>query len=163
MPLTDDMYAAIGRVTVNFQMLEAAIMMTTGALLSSDPKVGQIATSQLSFDRLCTTLDGLLRHLVPDQQMHTLLTAALAKASSAEQLRNTILHSFFLAHEEPDRPGATRAKVMVRRGRGLRIDMADQDAASLNGAAEEILKAWSEFVQVMTELEARGIIAFPAA
>jgi len=162
MLLSNDIYAAIGRVTANFQMLEAAIMMTTGALISPDAKVGQIVTSQLSFDRLCTTLDGLIRHRVPDPELHSSLTAALTKASDAEQRRNTILHSIYLGPEEPGRPGATRAKITVRRGKGLKRDMTPVDAASIDKVAGEILEAWDEFVKIMTALESRGLVTFPA-
>ena len=163
MLLSDDMYAAIGRVTANFQMLEAAIMMTTGAAISPDAKVGQIVTSQLSFDRLCTTLDGLIRHKVPDPKLHSALSAALTKASSAEQLRNTILHSMYLPHDEPDRAGAVRAKISVRRGKGLKLDMKDLDAEAILRVSNEILQAWDEFVKVMTALESGGIVRFSAA
>jgi hypothetical protein len=163
MLLSDEVYAAIGRVTVNFQMLEAAIMMTTGAMISSDPKSGQIITSQLSFNRLCTTLDALVRHRVPDPALQASLDSALHNASLAEDQRNTILHSIYLAHKDAGRAGATRAKITVRRGKGIRVELKDMDAESINTLADSILEAWDEFVAVMTALETRGIIGLSAA
>ena len=78
----------------NFQNLELMISFLTWALICNDQRMGQIATLNLSFNSLCTTLSALASHKIKDQKIICEIEELIKRASAIEGRRNEILHSF---------------------------------------------------------------------
>jgi hypothetical protein len=59
MSLSSEFLIALGRISVNFQVLELYVGILTWSLISLGERIGQIVTSQLFFNRLCDLLASL--------------------------------------------------------------------------------------------------------
>ena len=88
----DTLALALGKVTLSFQSLEAALAILAGQLLSTDSRTAQAVTTALSFRRLCD-LVASLAPLRLDTPRLDALRALLAEARRAEEERNLAIHS----------------------------------------------------------------------
>lgn len=112
---------ALGRVTVNFQLLEHHLAKVARAAISSNVDIGRIITSELRFQGLLDAVAGLYSHHVRDADRVRAMKRVLKRASDAEAERNRLLHSLWIGGSDARRR-PYRVKVTVRRKRGLAFD-----------------------------------------
>ena len=109
---------ALGEMTASFASLESEVSQLIWILLGDDPKVGQIVTVQLSFQRQLDLLGALFKHKFPDSQAALELDQILAGISTVEQKRNVLTHSQFILGTAPD--SLFRYKATAKRSPGLK-------------------------------------------
>lgn len=149
--LPDETLLAIGRITVNFAIVELVIAAYVEALLTPrDSDAGRAVTAGMSFKRLLDLLDSLHRLRVKDPDEHERLDSLIKRCLILEERRNVITHS----HWSP--PGeelgkVTRWKTTARRKTGLRDDFQKMTDAELHGLADELTKMHADITHYMVE------------
>jgi hypothetical protein len=135
-PVPEEHLKAIGQITVNFALLENTISSFVGMLISSDQRVGQIITAELSFRNLVGLLSSLYKHFVNESEKIEELDALLTTALTIEEKRNIVTHSLWGAgytHET-----ITRIKMTAKKAKGLRHQYEQMSAEDLSKIAERI-------------------------
>jgi len=135
----------LGKITGNFAYLEAVVSFFVWELVD-DQQIGQIVTSQLSFDRLLNVLGALYRYRSKCEGKIDELMELLKEASEAEQNRNKITHSVWGFNEE----GFSRMKFSVNRKKGARLQYEDIFAEDLNRIADEISEVANRIKKFMS-------------
>ena len=141
-PLPDEYYRAIGRITVNFSVLEGAVAQCVGQLLSNDQGFAQVVTSELSFKLTMTILHGLVKRQLPDKEKRKPIDDVLNRARAAEDKRNMIIHSEWSPKGAEGR--ITRIKFTAKVKRGLRHKFDEMSAEDLESIADEIRQIYCD-------------------
>ena len=93
-PVSDEILKGIGKVCVNFSMLENSVSTFISILISGDFTIGQIITNaRLGFRGLLSILQALYHHKVKDPDKITSFDNLIARAHQLEEERNQIVHS----------------------------------------------------------------------
>jgi len=158
----DKYFTEIGSLTYYFQSMEVALALLLSSLISEDQKIGQIVSSQLSFNRLCNVLDALFRHKITDSDLVNEFEVLLSRVSKAEETRNRMLHSFYLVGEEEGEKSLTRAKITSKRGKGLKIQIEDLSIDELSSLTDEVGATFKEIVDFIARLSESGHVDIPS-
>ena len=143
--------AALGRVTVAFQMTEHHLSSALQLLLSPDRISGQIVTAELRFQGLLSVLEALYLQRVHDAPRRAKVVRLLKRASDAEGHRNRLIHSLWVGgRDERYRP--FRLKITVKRSKGLRFDTEDVPLRTLINLAEELESIAYDAIDLENEL-----------
>ena len=67
-----EFYEGLGRTIANFQMLEQLTEFFTWSLIGNDQDIGQMITSQLSFQKLCDLAFAIFKYKFDDQYLRQL-------------------------------------------------------------------------------------------
>jgi len=159
----DEYLAAMGEVTVNFQSLEATTRMFAAGLISPDQKLGLIVTSQQSFQRLCQLLEALFRYRSTSEERLRQLTELLKRASTAEERRNSIVHSSWLT-SEPNSEGretVARVKISTKQKHGLKVDFEAIQPHDLRALANELRGLVVAMTQLYSATREAGEASLP--
>jgi hypothetical protein len=139
---------ALGKICVEFQLLETHLKVAIGNLLDSDDyRPGVIVTAKLSFQATLDLFGALYQHRFNDAVEHKELDRFLNKCKKVEERRNQILHS----HWRPDTiggKGAIRTKFTARRTFKTQQQLLSQaglqkEADDLQALRETFLKVWA--------------------
>jgi hypothetical protein len=140
--LGEDYLRAIGQVTVNFETLSMFLQIVSWRLLGVDDLRGQAITAELSFARVCALAASMGKLRIRDPVKLATLEEALSATASAEQTRNTILHSVWAKVKSSE--GAekiVRMKYTAKRDTGLRTQAEPMTAKDIATKATEINEA----------------------
>ena len=163
--MDDRVLRSLGRVTVKFQALEMTFCFLAQALVDPDPAIGQIVTSQLSFQKLCDVCLALFRRRVEDTELVDELEGLVKRAASAEQERNKYIHSrwMIMATDDDTRP-IGRLKTGLRK-RELVLDSEEisADGKELEDLATAMSGIAYDVMKLMIAARERGLIDFPYA
>ncbi len=127
---------AIGRVTVNFSVLEMTISSFICTLIGKEPKLGQIITAELSFNNLLQLLSSLYQFRINDPIQIRDLKELLKRASDVEQKRNVIIHSIWGQCDTPEE--MIRMKTTAKRGKGFYCQYEKVNFKDLEAIADTI-------------------------
>lgn len=163
-PIDDRILQGLGRITVEFQSLESVFRFLIQIIVDpKDPAIGQIITSQLSFQRLCDISLALFRHRVLDNKLIDELENLVKQAMTVEQKRNTYIHSLWAirANDEGKFP-VGRLKTKLKK-RELTFDSEEIDPTGdvLNNLGKEMSQIVSNIVKLMINARSQGLIDFP--
>ena len=145
-PIDDEHLAAIGRVSVNFALLEFQLAEALRAALGADMSAGRIVIAHLSFRRMLDVLASLARLRLANDPRLDDLEDVLSAASAAEDSRNQLLHSTWIAgapHQE-----VSRFKTTAKRAKGLEIQAEAVSVDRINATAEQIAEATFDMAEV---------------
>ncbi len=117
------LFEPIGRVTVNFSMLQGMVEFEIWTLLSRGQRTGQIVTAELSFRRNVELFSCLYRHRFPGQNEDALGTIR-NKLFNCEEERNRITHSSWAGGEGCSMRFKTTAK---HKGWAMQAQMMSRD------------------------------------
>src|ERR1700731_721313 len=119
----EELDAAIGKITLDFQYLEDTARNLIVLLSKADSKVAHIMTAELSFRQKLDVLASLVRHLLPTlspssdgpsaQDAQEALRELVVVCRRAEEFRNTYLHSRYFRER--------RSKISAKGKQGLRV------------------------------------------
>jgi len=144
-PLSDEYLRAIGRITVNFAVLERGISSCVESLISSDPKLGHIITAGLSFRSLLDLLSSLYKYRNDNPNAITKLDKLIAQIARTGQKRDIITHSFWVIDFPGDeREEKIRGKITAKRNKGLMFQVEKVSVEELNKIADEIAEVLYE-------------------
>lgn len=87
-------------------------------LISDDPKIGVIVSSEMSFKNLLNAFGALAKYQYPNQEIHRRINDLIKRLNEAEENRNRIVHSCYIRGEDGDR----RMKHSARHKKGLVVD-----------------------------------------
>jgi len=144
-PISEEHLVALGRVTANFSQLEDELNRLAWDLVG-DFIVGQIVTAELSFKALLNLVSALGRHRLGEAALMTELQEAIAKAATAEDERNVIIHSiWFAGHTNDD---VHRVKITAKRKVGRRVQSEQVSPADIEKVAQHLAEATFVVMQV---------------
>lgn len=152
---------ALGRISVNFQILEASITFFIWNLIGSDQNIGKIITSQVSFSKNCNLLSSLFRYRVQDTIKIKELNNILKRVGEAEQRRNTIIHSIWTINDEDPKAKPLRIKITSNRKAGLNMQTEDIEAEELNKIANLFSELVDDLIIFMEKAKKKGYINYP--
>ena len=142
--MTEEVLAAIGRVCVEYSLLEmqleAAIWSVLVGTKLTEQAAGRIVTSELSFQKSLHLYQALYRHRFPDRD-DTELGKVCAQAGRAEAERNVVIHStWWQAEEGKVMRAKTTAKGKLKTTfEKLSASDVTEIAKRLHQAAEEVM------------------------
>jgi hypothetical protein len=124
---------AIGKIIVSFQRLEMTTRSFVGFLadiMGTSIRLNDIFTTKISFNNLLTILLTLAR----EKKYNRLddLKHIIKKASTAEEIRNEIVHSIWSS--------GPRFKTQITRQRGLTLNVERYEEQELEKIADQISK-----------------------
>jgi hypothetical protein len=134
-PVAPEHAQAIGRVTVNFALLEHIVSSFIWGFLGDQLK-GEIVTAELSFRSQVALLSSLHKHCVNDPQKNAELEELLKRALSLEEKRNIIVHSYWGTGSKDDT--ITRLKTTAKISKGLQHQLEEVSVGDLDRIADEI-------------------------
>ena len=136
LPLTDEQLKQIGRITANFSFLEFVLSFCICGLINDDQRVGQIITSQMSFQNLVHLLGSLFKHRGFDAEKITAFDKLLGEAMQIEQRRNEITHSIWATHQDEGK--SSRVKITARFKKGFEMQWEPMGVDELKQIADSI-------------------------
>jgi hypothetical protein len=130
-----ELCTAIGRVTVNFALLEHTISSFIWGFFSHQ-RVGEIVTAELSFKAKVALLMSLHKHAIKDTDKNAQLEALLKSALGLEGKRNTLTHSYWGTGGEDET--ATRLKTTAKMSKGLQHQLEEMRVGDVEEIAAQI-------------------------
>ena len=85
----------IGSAVTSFQKIEEAFAICISTLISTDPVLGSIITSEMSFKAKIGVFRSLVIYRLEESELPDEFAAILSRASKAEERRNTLVHSYW--------------------------------------------------------------------
>ena len=142
----DEVYVALGRLTHAYSRLESYVDLLLAAAISGDPRVGaRVCATRMTFPaKLGLLLDLLRVHL--DAELTGTLEACIKKVATAEEERNTLVHSSW------DISGgkAWRGKASMTRKQGYRENEEVLSPSDIEAVVRQIGIATEEFSRCMS-------------
>jgi len=128
----DEFFTAIGMVAVAFSELEDCLSNAIVSLLNSQTGAGRIVVAEMSFRAKVNLFASLVRHTkddrsfaIPDVPLAEVLKDLCANVFKAEELRNTVMHSYWSGLEEYDPEKVVRSKATAKSKHGFLITQED--------------------------------------
>lgn len=159
MTLDDTFLKALGRISVNFQTLEYMLAYFVWILIGPDIRIGQVITTNLSFNRLCEIMRGIFPFRVQNQILVDELETIIKKALNAEAKQNTVIHSAWLT-SDTSKGKTKRLKITTSKGE-LKYQFDDMDINELNKTADFILEAYDGLASLMHKVKVGGYVVIP--
>ncbi len=125
----------LGKVVANFAVLESNLDSSIWFLLFWDStleqRTGQIVTSILSFKNKINLLSALYQHRFPAEKPFKDLEEIRKKLNKANEKRNDLVHSTWLAHSKKIKPKSSEKK-------GFKLNFEDMEASEIDKIADLI-------------------------
>lgn len=96
--MPEDLYMAIGRMSVAFSQLEDDLKNLICALLGQDKRTGEIVTCGMRFTTLCTLAKSLFIHKVNDRELRAFFEELMPQVEYCGDGRNGYVHSSWYTH-----------------------------------------------------------------
>jgi len=141
-PVPNEHLKHIGDITVSFAMLESVIQFFTWMLFADNQRIGQIVTSELSFNKLRALLISLYLERYREDDDFKTLRSLMQRAAAAEEKRNQITHSMWGAGGDADT--ITRIKTTAKEKHGFRFHDENISSEKLSSFVIEIKGLASE-------------------
>jgi hypothetical protein len=142
-PIPEKYLQAIGKITVNFSILELKLAFCIWELIGSSQRIGQLVTAKLTFPQLIALLKSIYRERVKERSRQEKLLKLLDKAETAGRKRNAVVHAAWAV--DVQNPQATmRFKIQnTRKGlqykfEGISLDELNRTADFIEETAREI-------------------------
>ena len=149
---------ALGRLTVNYSLLEENFILLITALLGVDFKIGDIITCKQSFSGLLKLSDALFRQKIDDQELLEQLRLVINQASKCAERRNSLIHSmWYFADPEI---GTVQIKKKVKIGKGFQDTFDPADVDDINDLVKSIEETVLAVTGLLIETERKGFIRF---
>ena len=149
------LFAAIGLISVNFQCLEKSMEFFAWALIGEDQEIGQIVTSQISFNRLCDLIGSLFRYRAGGSGLVKELDGLIKRASKVAEERDRVIHSNWAGDLESS---ILRVKITAKRETGLKHQYEYTDPNDLLKIGGSIEQVWKDLMGFIKKAENEGII-----
>jgi hypothetical protein len=132
----EDSERAIGRICMAFQQLEESVSGHIARLISRDLHLGTIITAELSFRNKVGLLCSVYLYRAELSAPPEILKTLLARLHSAEERRNTIMHSYWI--KSPVCGALTRYKYTAKSGKGFVHQIEDFEPEHIDAIAAQI-------------------------
>lgn len=136
--LGDDYYRAVGRIAIEFSVLEFYIKVWVTVLLGAGPDAGMLASAFIDFRNLSAMLDALYnRKFWNDQARLEKFAGILSRVDKVAQERNLVIHSAWFSSES----GRHALGIKYPRGRvrWFEPSISEKTPSEMNSVAEEII------------------------
>lgn len=131
--VAEDILARIGDVTVSFANLEVTLHFLIYDLLGAGQRVGRAVCSQVPFKTLRSLAVSICLERVGEGPEAKIIGELMARATKAEEERNTVAHSWWGANG----PGnVQRMKSSANQKDGLKLAIATMTEADLRDIAD---------------------------
>jgi hypothetical protein len=152
----DKFLASLGVITVNFQCLEKYMEFFIWALIGDDQEIGQIVTSQISFNGLCDLLSSLFRYRAENSELVKELDDLIKRANEVVGERNKFIHSSWFGDFESS---IVRVKITARGKTGLKHQYENIGPDDLLSLGRSIKLVWEALMEFIKKSEDAGIIS----
>jgi hypothetical protein len=151
MPLSDDQYRAIGRITVQFNYLEVSMNALVWALATPDLNIGRVAFAREPFDRMLRRAKRLGEEEVTrrNRELGTRIQQWATRARDLQERRNAVVHGVWYSTQP------TGDMLTLRIGREHIIEPRTS-ATDLDQLADEILEARQELSEILLAIPPFG-------
>src|SRR5450432_822346 len=150
--VSDDSLRALGRVVVEFNLLEFSLSTGIQVTCSATPEISEILVSELSVRAKVDIFFSILRHLHPERTAIHKFDSLRVRILRAEQERNKLLHSYSSA---PDAGRTTRSKPTAKAKRGVFISRETLSAVDIDSKADEFHRLTEDIATFLVQPETR--------
>ncbi len=137
----EELFAPLGKVVVNFGVLETILSFSIWILLvgnsAVEQRTGQIVTAELNFKNKISLFSSLYQHKFPERKPFDELTEIRKKLTEANRKRNRLLHSTWLA-------GGVRSAITAKEKHGIRFEFENMNSKKIEETSEFIAKVSHE-------------------
>jgi hypothetical protein len=144
----DESARAIGRICMSFQKLEESLSGHIASLVSKDLQLGIIITAELSFRTKASLLRSVFLYRTDSPEVPGALKRLFARMHSAEQRRNTLLHSYW-GRTPDDNETLTRFKYTAKSAKGFVHHIEPLHHEDIDAMADEIGAVTSDLSEYM--------------
>ena len=149
--LSDDQLRAIGRVTANSTALEFMMKIWIGSLTGLIGNELMALVGAMDFQPLANALSNIGRlKTLDDPETWDRLSGAIAKARTANDRRNIVIHSFWIATSSGNAVGW---KFPRGTPKFYQPEAREMDLPALNSIADEIADAAQQIGDALVEFE----------
>ncbi len=149
-PISDEYLRAIGRITVNFSILELRLAFCVGELVGSTQRIGQLVTARLAFPQLIALLNSLYQERVKEDARREKFLRLLRKAETAAEKRNAVVHAAWAV--DLQNPQQTMRFKIQNTKKGLRYQFEGVSVTDLNRTADLIEEVAGEISAFLSPL-----------
>lgn len=140
MAISDSVLRAIGRITVNFNLVESTLASAIWVLLAVDQFTGQRVTAGLSFRGRLDLFRSLSDLKLAGTTVHDGALDLVKQLDRLENRRNQVLHSVWASGAGPD--DVTRIKFNFKGGKFAISAPEDLSASDLDAFADELAEVF---------------------
>jgi len=140
---------ALGKITVNFQLVEHHLAKMIWALLGNDMEAARTVTAELPFKTLVAVASSLYRLKVAQPASVAKMQDVMSRACAAEGERNQMIHSTWIANSPTDDPG--RLKSTAKLKHGLKHHYEEVPVAALESSATRLSEVAFDLVTLEME------------
>lgn len=137
---------ALGRVIVEFNLVEFALAAGIQSTCSATSEIAKILVSELPVRAKVDIFFSILRHLHAEEKTIENFEALRIRVLHAEQQRNQLLHSYW---STPDGTVATRSKPTAKAKRGFIVSHETLTAAEIDSKASEFHRLAEDIVSLL--------------
>lgn len=152
-----DFLAGLGELNVEFSSLELVLSMLTWGLIGNDQNIGQIITTELSYKKIISLLNGLVIYKVNDNEMYEKSKEIIKRASLCEEKRNQLTHSLWSVAE--DDKVVFRQKTTSKLKSGLATSIEIFDVSMIKDICEYISSTKIDAIKLLHLLTNNGYIS----
>ena len=145
------MLRQIGDMTVSFGLLEFQMQEILVYLVNQSAIIGRVLGSYLSFSNLRAALSTLYEERFDADELFLELKDLLKEATSIEQERNAITHSYWIGGKTP--LTITRHKVTARERSGFNPQFQEYSEEKLSAFNQRIKDLTGKFVDFYNKLD----------
>ena len=143
-PLNKEHFIAIGNITAYFTLLDYYLSICIWRLIGSEQKMGRIITTDLSFAQKVVLFRALYIYRNDSNEKLVKLRKLVIRLKQAEEKRNSITHSIWLASK--NLRTITRTKATIKKKTGLEHTFEDMSAEDLKKITESFGELAHELV-----------------
>ncbi len=150
LPPSDEHLRSIGRITVNFALLEEILSLCIRALMKSEQQVGHIITAGLSFKQKVALFSSLYRYKVHSTEEPAELKNLLSRVAQAEEKRNATIHAIW--GPGTTKETVTRVKTTAKRSSGLKLHFQEMSVQDLDEIADFIADVTNDVLMSLPQM-----------
>ncbi len=150
LPVSDEHLKSIGRITVNFALLEEILSLCIRALIKSEQQVGHILTAELSLKQKVALFSSLYKYRVHNTEEPPELKKLLSRVAQAEEKRNTTIHALWSTGSTKEM--VTRVKITAKRSSGLKFHFREMSVQDLDEIANFIADVTNDLIMSLPRM-----------
>ncbi|GEM_PF-3282490 len=146
----------IGRVVVNFQLLEFTVVRLIWILADTDQEIGERITGCVNFRSLCDLLQSLFLYRVKEPSLVKEFQSLMKRIDEAANGRNKVVHSWWFIDIESG--SSSRLKPKKKSSPSALRSFYDSQDIDYDDLSRSILAVTNELTNFINELYAAKLI-----
>lgn len=134
--MTEDHLKQLGRINVNFSVLEIHLLLLTWGLISEKQAIGKAITSGMTFNSISNIFSSLCKVVIDNPVVLREFEETIIRVNEINVRRNQIIHSYWIT--EVESKNISRLKFKADGFKGLKQTVESISAEDIKKIADDI-------------------------